>query len=126
MSKIIYLCGPIMGCTDIECKGWREEVKRRYPNTLDPMRRDYREFSAPPIKEIVENDKKDVMECDILLVMYDKPSVGTSMEVLFGWELHKTIIIINPLNQRVPLWLEYHSNHIVSTLEEAYNIIDSL
>jgi len=29
----VYLCGPINGCTDEECKNWRETVKAQLPDT---------------------------------------------------------------------------------------------
>ena len=28
--KTVYLCGPINGCTDSECRDWREYVKDRW------------------------------------------------------------------------------------------------
>lgn len=31
MSKKVYLCGPINGCTDSECKDWRAEALKRFP-----------------------------------------------------------------------------------------------
>lgn len=38
----VYLCGPINGCTDDQCKNWREAAKQVLSDTVDPMRRDYR------------------------------------------------------------------------------------
>src|SRR4030042_2434090 len=82
MDKIIYLCGPINGCTDEECKDWREfaKLKLLYP-VLDPMRRDYRGIEVDCSSEIVEGDKFDLDSSSHLLVNYEKPSVGTSMEI---------------------------------------------
>lgn len=74
----IYLCGPINGCTDEECKDWREAAKKRFPETIDPMRRDYRGRETECVNEIVELDKLDVNDCDVMLVNNPKPSVGTS------------------------------------------------
>lgn len=70
----VYLCGPINGCTDQECKDWREAVKARLPETLDPMRRDYRGKETESYREIVELDKRDVEAAGVILVNYDKPS----------------------------------------------------
>lgn len=43
---IIYLAGPINGCTDAQANDWRTEAKRiaaeRGHTCLDPMARDYR------------------------------------------------------------------------------------
>lgn len=77
-TLIAYLCGPINGCTDAECNDWRSRVKELWPgDTLDPMRRDYRGRETESYREIVELDKIDVMRSDVLIVSYDKPSVGT-------------------------------------------------
>src|SRR5258707_4663776 len=47
-------------------------------------------FRSPGIAaEIVENDKADIDKSDVLLVNYVKPSVGTSMEILWAWLAHK-------------------------------------
>src|SRR5262249_50278719 len=89
----VYLCGPINGCTDAEAKDWRNAVKRHFPDALDPMRRDYRGKEAESYREIVELDKRDVEAADVILVNYDKPSVGTSMEILWAW-LKETPIIL--------------------------------
>jgi hypothetical protein len=57
---LVYLAGAINGCTDDECKDWRELVKSiiGVEKTLDPMRRDYRGVELDCINEIVEGDKK--------------------------------------------------------------------
>lgn len=76
-----YLCGPINGRSDDDCKGWREWVKERLPNCVDPMDRDYRGRELEPgiAKVIVETDKADILGCDAMIVYFDKPSVGTVM-----------------------------------------------
>jgi nucleoside 2-deoxyribosyltransferase len=118
-----YLCGPINGCTDEECRDWREEAKKRFPNSIDPMRRDYRGKEITHVDEIVELDKKDVDECDCLLVNHPQPSVGTSMEVLYAWQQGKYIVVVCPEGVKQSPWMIYHSNHIVHTFEEAYDLL---
>ena len=122
----IYLCGPINGCTDEECKDWREAAKKQFPDTIDPMRRDYRGRERECVNEIVELDKKDVDNSDVLLVNHPKPSVGTSMEVLYAWEHGKIIVVVVPKNSPISPWMEYHSHYIVSTFEAAYRLIFDL
>jgi nucleoside 2-deoxyribosyltransferase len=116
-----YLCGPINGCTDEECKDWREAAKLCLPDTLDPMRRDYRGRESQSYKEIVEGDKDDIRESDVLLVNYDKPSVGTSMEIYFAWLLGKPIIVVARPETVISPWLRYHSTKIVNSFEEAFS-----
>lgn len=118
--KRLYLCGPINGCTDGECKDWREYVETLWPGAcVDPMRRDYRGKEAENYREIVELDKIDVAGCDCILVNYDKPSVGTSMEVLFAWQLGKPVIVVCKPDTIISPWLRYHSHAIVSTFRDA-------
>lgn len=121
MSKTIYLCGPINGCTDEECKDWRELVKGIWDGpTIDPMRRDYRGREHESVNEIVEFDKIDVTDSDVILVNYDKPSVGTSMEVLYAWERGKLVVVVAK-NGKAGLspWLLYHSHAVFQSFDEA-------
>jgi hypothetical protein len=121
----IYLCGPIGGCTDEECKNWRDMVTKQGYETIDPMRRDYRGREGDFSKEIVEEDKIDIFQSDMLLVNYIKPSVGTSMEILFAWEQNKTIIVVTPKGTSISPWLKYHSHYIVNSFPEALKILDT-
>lgn len=124
--KTIYLCGPINGCKDSECLYWRDFVKSWGFNTLDPMRRDYRDKENENFKEIVELDKIDIVNSDIVLVNYIRPSVGTSMEILYAFERGKLIIIISDENLIISPWLKYHSQFIVNSFSEAKTLIHSL
>lgn len=117
----VYLCGPINGRSDDDCKGWREYAKERLTNTVDPMARDYRGRELDPgiAREIVENDKRDIDTCDALLVFYDKPSVGTSMEVLYSWDRGKRIVVVNKSDKPLSPWLVYHVSEVYSDLDTA-------
>lgn len=115
----VYLCGPINRCTDEECRGWREAVKARLPDTLDPMRRDYRGRETESVDEIVEGDKQDIIESDLLLVNYDRPSVGTSMEILLAWMAYKPVIIVARPETNISPWLRYHSTEIFHSFDDA-------
>lgn len=120
--KTTYLCGPINGCTDAECNDWRSFAKEHVlGGILDPMKRDYRGRELEPgiAREIVENDKLDVDLSTIILVNYVKPSVGTSMEVLYAWERGKTIVVVCPAGEVLSPWLLYHSHRIVHSMREA-------
>lgn len=114
----IYLGGPINGCTNEEANGWRERVKPILEDAghewLDPMDRDYRGREMEPgiAAAIVENDKADIDACDLLLMNCPKPSVGTSMEVLYGWQAGKRIIAVVPPGGAPSPWLVYHTHTI--------------
>jgi nucleoside 2-deoxyribosyltransferase len=117
----VYLCGPINGRSDDDCKGWREYAKERIPDTRDPMDRDYRGRELEPgiAAEIVMNDKSDVLESDVILVYYDKPSVGTSMEILYAWERNKRIVLVDKSDKPLSPWLIHHCKEVYKSLDEA-------
>jgi nucleoside 2-deoxyribosyltransferase len=117
--KRIYLCGPINGCTDSECMDWRQKVKSLWPAVIDPMSRDYRGRESECLREIVELDKRDIRVSDALIVNYDKPSVGTSMEVFFAWELGKPVVVVCREGAKLSPWLVYHSTAVRHSFADA-------
>lgn len=123
----LYLAGPIFQCEDHECINWREEVKRRLPDHVicDPMERDYRGQTDEFFRQIVEDDKSSIDRCSILLVNYLKPSVGTSMEILYAWERGKHVVVVIH-NPEMSPWMLYHSHRVCQSLNEAIIYIDGL
>lgn len=124
----VYLCGPINGRSDDDCKGWREYAKGRLSNTCDPMDRDYRGRELEPgiAKEIVENDKADILGCDAMIVYYDKPSVGTSMEILFAHQANGAefpIVLVDKSGKPLSPWLLYHATKVCKSLDEAIEVV---
>lgn len=125
--KTLYLCGPINGCTDSECTNWREYVKTMWSgDILDPMRRDYRGKEDESVNDIVLFDKIDITNSDALIVNYDKPSVGTSMEILYAFERGKVVVVVANSGARISPWMRYHSHRIARSFNEAVQIIQSL
>lgn len=124
-EKIVYLSGAMLDCTDAECRDWREYAKQHLNCVaLDPMIRDYRARPMDGMRDMVENDKADIDTCDTVLVNFVKPSVGTSMEVLYGWERGKNIILVAPRKIVVSPWLVYHSHQLFQTIEDAVKYIN--
>lgn len=115
----VYLGGPINGCTDDEANGWRDKVKAELAasgwEAIDPMDRDYRGQEMEPgiAKAIVENDKLDIDGADVLLMNCPKPSVGTSMEVLYGYMTGKRVICVIPKGSTPSPWLVYHATRVI-------------
>jgi len=121
---LLYLAGAINGCTDSQCKDWREYVKSIVgeENTLDPMRRDYRGREMECVDEIVEGDKVDIDNATHMIVSYDKPSVGTSMEILYAWERKTPVLVVTNKETKLSPWMIYHSD-VFYSFEYAINSI---
>jgi nucleoside 2-deoxyribosyltransferase len=118
----VYLCGPINGCTDEECKDWRQAFKAGVlpgDECIDPMKRDYRGKEAESYREIVELDKRDLRRADVLIANCPKPSVGTSMEIYDAWLRGIPVVTWIPTDAVISPWLRYHSTVIVHSLPEA-------
>lgn len=120
--KTVYLAGAINGCSDPVATNWRIYCAEIFAGagilTADPMSRDYRGIENQFVKEIVELDKKDIDNCDALIVSYQHPSVGTSMEILYAWERGKPVIVFTDAEVISP-WLSYHSTKIVNSIDRA-------
>jgi nucleoside 2-deoxyribosyltransferase len=114
-----YLAGPINGKTDAECKNWRDAIKRLMPDCVDPMTRDFRGREAENVEAIVEGDKADIDACNVVLVHYSEPSVGTAMEVLYAWETGIRVVVWDVSGKPLSPWLRYHAHSVVETLEQA-------
>ncbi len=118
----VYLAGPINGRSDDDCKTWRDYVKQKLPLTLDPLRRDYRGRELEPgiAEQIVEEDIQDIFQSDVVLVYFDKPSVGTSMEIRIAKEeFGKKVVLVNKSDAPLSPWLTYHCDLVCRSLDEA-------
>ena len=127
-ARTIYLSGPIMDAAADESKPWRQRAKERLAGRfilLDPMRRDFRDREIDSANEIVEFDLQDVRDADILLVNYNKPSIGTSMEVFHAsFNLGKFIIGFSPFSFKdCSPWMVRFCTKILPSLEEAIQYI---
>lgn len=122
----LYLCGPINGRTDDDCQNWRAAATAAWPGpVLDPMRRDYRGRELEPgiAAEIVAGDIEDIKASDVILVFFDKPSVGTSMEVFYAKHvLGKKVVVIDAGDKPLSPWMLHHADHVVRGMGEALGL----
>lgn len=127
MKNPIYLCGPIQGRSDDECVVWRKEFQKKWAklgyDVLDPMRRDYRNIehleSRKIAAEIVAYDLEDINNSVGLVVYFDRPSVGTSMEIFYAASIRLPVVVINVSKQPLSPWLLHHSTDIVHDIDAA-------
>lgn len=127
-KKTIYLSGPIMGEVNGEAVEWREEAKHKLHDRfylLDPMRRSFKDNEVDSANEIVEFDLQDIRDADIILVNYNKPSVGTSMEIFYAaHNLGKFVVTFSPFEYKdCNPWIVKFSTKVLPSLESACEYI---
>ncbi|MBP5542481.1 MAG: hypothetical protein ILM98_00275 [Kiritimatiellae bacterium] len=129
MKKLkVYLSGPIMDEIAGDAADWRAEARlvlgERFA-ILDPMRRNFKDREVDSANEIVEFDLQDVRDADILLVNYNKPSIGTSMEVFYAaHDLGKFIVAFSPFSfAACSPWMVRFCTKILPSLDAATSYI---
>ena len=127
-SRKIYLCGPIMDEVEGQAREWRQVAKARLSShftILDPMRRNFKDREVDSANEIVEFDLQDVREADILLVNYNRPSIGTAMEVFYAsHELQRFIIAFSQFEfSECNPWMVKFCTKILPSLNQSMDYI---
>ena len=127
-KKTIYLSGPIMDEYSGIARQWRDVAKSALSEQfrmLDPMRRKFVDRQVDSANEIVEFDLQDVRDADIVLVNYNKPSIGTSMEVFYAaHDLGKFVVAFSPFEYKdCSPWMARYCTKILPDLDQAVNYI---
>ena len=127
-KKTIYLSGPIMDEYSGIARQWRDVAKEALSEQfrmLDPMRRKFVDRQVDSANEIVEFDLQDVRDADIVLVNYNKPSIGTSMEVFYAaHDLGKFVVAFSPFEYKdCSPWMARYCTKILPDLDQAVNYI---
>jgi nucleoside 2-deoxyribosyltransferase len=120
----VYLSGPIMDEHEGVAREWRKAAASFLKDDfvlLDPMRRNFRDKEVDSANEIVDFDLLDIKNADIILVNYEKPSIGTSMEVFHAsHNLGKFVIAFSPFSfVNCSPWMVKYCTKILHSLEEA-------
>ena len=128
MKKKIYLCGPIMDEHAGTAREWRKLAARRLGREfrlLDPMRRNFKDREVDSANEIVEFDLQDIRRADLLLVNYNKASIGTAMEVFYAANnLGKFVVAFSPFDfQHCNPWMVRYCTKILPALDAAIEYI---
>ena len=124
MKHKIYLSGPIMDEHPEQAATWRERAKeglRGHFTLLDPMRRNFKDREVDSANEIVEFDLQDVRDADILLVNYNKTSIGTAMEVFYAaHDQGKFVVAFSPFSFKdCSPWMVRYCTKILPSLDAA-------
>lgn len=133
-ERLIYLAGPINGCSDQEAHGWRDDVIAELAGHgytfLNPMDRDYRNINADhaackaAAHEVCFGDKEDIMSCGIFLAALPKPSFGTPMELMYAYLYGKlTLSVIPPEPAPLSPWVAKHSHGLFYSFPEVIHYL---
>ncbi|MBQ4336199.1 MAG: hypothetical protein IJC34_03330 [Lentisphaeria bacterium] len=128
-KKTIYLSGPIMDEHEGTAREWRETAKKMLGENfrlLDPMRWKFVDRQVDSANEIVEFDLQDVRNADLLLVNYNRASIGTSMEVFYAaHDQGKFVVAFSPLEFKdCSPWMAKFCTKILPDLETAIQYIN--
>lgn len=112
----IYLAGP----------PFADEYRRRATGlvraagweSVDPMRRDFRNATVGHESELVEGDLRDIDTCDAVLAAFTAPDEGTAME---AWYAHSSGIPVVAYTGGEPAhpWTVYVASSVHAALEDA-------
>ncbi|GAG68694.1 unnamed protein product [marine sediment metagenome] len=109
---IVYLAGPISGCSYDGCTDWREYVMRALPDGitgLSPMRSKQYLIGETTVADqydakvlstqrgIFARDSWDCRRCDAILVNLlgaEKVSIGTVMEIAWAHAFNKPVVLV--------------------------------
>ena len=128
-KKTIYLSGPIMDEHEGTAREWWEIAKKMLGENfrlLDPMRWKFVDRQVDSANEIVEFDLQDVRNADLLLVNYNRASIGTSMEVFYAaHDQGKFVVAFSPLEFKdCSPWMAKFCTKILPDLETAIQYIN--
>ena len=128
----LYLCGPMLDCTNDEMSEWRKRVKSTliaYPISIaDPTTRDYRQVLKEAQtyediqridEEIITNDLDEIAASHALFCGIWKHSSGSAMEIYEAWKSRKFIVSIVPNRMNTSAWIRYHSTEVVENYPDA-------
>lgn len=138
---LLYLAGPIAGCTYGECTDWRKYVASKLPphiHGVSPMRgkeflekkmkkqvlgSEYAESPLCLVPGVTCRDRNDVFRADAVLVNLlgaKKVSIGTMIEL--GWadaSRRPIILVMEPGNVHENLLVRGVSGFVVDNLDDA-------
>jgi hypothetical protein len=125
--KLCYACGPLFNCTVSEQSAWRSELKKLLgaeyvadPTDWDTVV-DETLLTDAECSRMVERDLEAIDRCGALVYCSWKPSWGSPMELFYAHQQGKLTVTI--MNGRIPAWVRWASDYVVSSVSEAARIV---
>ena len=123
----VYLAGSMSTGHKSE-RQWRDKVYKIYKDCGQQSRcfNPYNfkwEKDKPSSKDIVDFDKALISVSSVVFVNASIPSIGTSMEQLFAYQLGKVVVVYIEESKVLSPWTEHHSHIVFRDLNEAIKYI---
>ncbi len=131
MTMKIMVIGSLASKEDFDnIKHMQKKISELGFQIIDQLDIDYREIinfygEKDLAKSIIMHDLSKLMNSDVVVVLGDTPSWGTSMEILFSRLFGKRVILFAKENIRSP-WTVYFSDDIVRDEVELFESLRSL
>lgn len=118
----IYLGGPMAGCSEEEKRGWRDDIKKLYPEYtyLDPCDRSY---TPVQWKQLIKDDIQDIINADVVLTYMWKPGIGSSMELVEARYRNTPTVVVVPDFKSISPWVRQYADFLVESFDQAFKII---
>ena len=96
-----------------------EEMQRLDSHGLDDRERisEIEDFSQAECEDIVNRDLAHLAECDGLLTIIEKPSIGTTIELVNAKTMAKPVSVVSPRYKSHP-WIRVYADETFDTIEE--------
>ena len=132
----IYLAGPVDNCSSQEQTMWRHSVKQANPKYqyMDPMAYEV-DFlrGKKSMDEIIQLEKQDIYNCDVLLAYPWSPSSGTAMEIMYAYMLNTDvrrndkikILAVCEKNKYLSPWISRHATAVFFDFFKAFEWIEN-
>ena len=132
----IYLAGPVDNCNPSEQTVWRRMVQSVYHQYkyMDPMAYEV-DFmrGKKSMNEIIQLEKQDIYNCDVLLAYPWSPSSGTAMEIMYAYMLNTDvrrndkikILAVCEKNKYLSPWISHHATAVFFDFYKAFEWIEN-
>ena len=132
----IYLAGPVDNCSSSEQMVWRRMVQSVYHQYkyMDPMAYEVDVMRGKKsMNEIIQLEKQDIYNCDVLLAYPWNPSSGTAMEIMYAYMLNTDvrrndkikIVVVIEKNKYLSPWISHHATVVVDDFYKAFEWIEN-
>lgn len=135
MEKVkIYLSGSMSGVSFEEQSKWRNQIQdavkynydyEKKPVFFNPVQYfNFEEERHESEREAMNFDLNALRKSDLIVVNFNNPSsIGTSMEMMLGYEMRIPILGLNKDKKKIHPWLECCCDRIFNNMKDLVEYI---